>query len=45
LIPTGLAPIMTEAKAKAKAEGKHHVLMRVKTADATEFVALPIGNG
>jgi hypothetical protein len=43
LIPTGLAPIMTEAKAKA--EGKHHVLMRVKTADATEFVALPIGNG
>jgi hypothetical protein len=41
LIPTGLAPIMTEAKA----EGKHHVLMRVKTADATEFVALPIGNG
>jgi serine protease Do len=34
-----------KALIEAKAEGKHHVLMRVKTADATKFVALPIGNG
>jgi serine protease Do len=31
------------ALAKAKADGKHDVLMRVKTSDATKFVAVPIG--
>ena len=34
-----------KALTEAKAAGKHHVLMRVKTADATKFVALPINNG
>jgi serine protease Do len=29
----------------AKASGKHSVLMRVKTADATRFVAVPFANG
>jgi hypothetical protein len=28
---------------EARAGGKHDVLMRVKTADGTRFVALPIG--
>ena len=28
---------------EAKAQGKHDVLMRVKTGDTTEFVALPLG--
>jgi len=36
---------MIEALTKARAEGKHDVLVRVKTADATKFVALPIGHG
>ena len=30
---------------EAKAHGKHDILMRVKTADAIRFVALPIDNG
>jgi serine protease Do len=30
---------------QANADGKRSVLMRVKTADATRFVALPLGNG
>ena len=29
----------------AKSSGKHSVLMRVKTADATRFVAVPLANG
>jgi serine protease Do len=34
-----------KALTEAKAQGKHDVLLRVKTADATKFVALPISNG
>jgi serine protease Do len=35
-----------QALSEAKADGKHNVLMRVKTADATaRFIAMPIGNG
>ncbi len=34
---------MREAMTEAKAQGKHDVLMRVKTADATVFVAVPLG--
>ncbi len=30
---------------EVKSEGKHDVLMRVKTSDATKFVALPLRNG
>ena len=30
---------------EANANGKHSVLIRVKTADATRFVAVPLGNG
>ena len=33
-----------KALTEAKAQGKHDVLMRVKTADATRFVAVPLGN-
>jgi serine protease Do len=32
-----------DALSEAKSQGKHAVLLRVKTANATEFVALPIG--
>ncbi len=32
-----------KAMTEAKAQGKHDVLMRVKTADATIFVAVPLG--
>ena len=32
-----------KALSEAKSQGKHDVLMRVKTADATRFVALPLG--
>ena len=32
-----------KAMSEAKSQGKHDVLMRVKSADATKFVALPIG--
>jgi len=32
-----------KALTEAKAHGKHDILMRVKTADTTRFVALPIG--
>src|SRR5262249_32404908 len=31
-----------KALADAKAQGKHNVLMRVKSADATKFIALPL---
>ncbi len=33
-----------DALVAAKAQGKHDVLMRVKTGDATRFVAMPLGN-
>ena len=33
-----------QALSDAQAHGKHNVLMRVKTADATRYVALPLGN-
>ena len=32
-----------KALTDARKEGKHSVLMRVKTAEATRFIALPIG--
>jgi serine protease Do len=32
-----------EALTKAKADGKHDVLMRIKSADATRYVAVPVG--
>lgn len=32
------------ALSEAKSQGKHDVLMRVKTADGTRFVAIPLGN-
>jgi serine protease Do len=31
------------ALSEAKSQGKHNVLLQVKTADAMKFVALPIG--
>jgi serine protease Do len=34
-----------KALTEAKAQGKHDILMRVKSADATRFVAVPIQNG
>jgi len=33
-----------DALVAAKQQGKHDVLMRVKTGDATRFVAMPLGN-
>jgi serine protease Do len=32
-----------DALSKAKADGKHDVLMRIKSADAMRFVAMPVG--
>ena len=32
-----------QALTEAKSQGKHDVLMRVKTGDATRFVAMPLG--
>ena len=32
-----------QALVEAKAQGKHDVLMRVKTGDNTRFVAMPLG--
>jgi hypothetical protein len=29
---------------EARTQGKHAILMRVKSAEATRFIALPIGN-
>jgi serine protease Do len=34
---------MRKALSEAKADGKHDVLMKVKTSQATKFVAVPIG--
>jgi serine protease Do len=36
---------MRAALSNAREQGKHDVLMRVKTADVTKFIALPIGQG
>jgi serine protease Do len=33
-----------EALSDAKSSGKHNVLMRIKRADATRFIAVPLGN-
>ena len=33
------------AMSEARSSGKHDVLMRVKTAQATRFIAVPVGNG
>ena len=35
---------VAKALREAKAQGKHDVLMRVKSGDATQFVAVPLGN-
>jgi serine protease Do len=35
---------VVHALKQAQAQGKHEVLMRVKTGDATQFVAVPFGN-
>jgi serine protease Do len=34
-----------KALGDAKSQGKHNVLMRIKSADATRFVAIPLANG
>ncbi len=34
-----------QALTEAKTEGRHDILMRVKTANATEFIALPLATG
>ena len=39
----GNAGDVRKALHEAKSQGKHDVLMRVKTADTTRFVALPVG--
>ena len=39
----GNAHDVRTALTEAKAQGKHNVLMRVKTGDATRFVAAPLG--
>jgi serine protease Do len=35
---------VVHALKQAQAQGRHQVLMRVKTGDATQFVAVPLGN-
>ena len=40
----GNASDMRNALSEAKSQGKHQVLMRVKTGDATRFAAVPLGN-
>ena len=39
----GHAADVRKALTEAKASGKHAVMMRVKTADATRFIAVPLG--
>ena len=39
----GKAADVSKALSEAKSSGKHAVLMRVKTADATRFIAVPLG--
>jgi serine protease Do len=36
---------VSKALTEARTHGKHNILMRVKRADATRFVAMPIGQG
>ena len=43
--PVASAGDVRNAIAEAKSQGKHGVLMRVKTANATMFVAVPLANG
>ncbi len=43
--PVNTASDVRQALNDAKAQGKHEVLMRVKMADGTRFVAVPFGNG
>ena len=38
-------PDVRQALSDAKGQGKKSVLMRVKSADATKFVAVPLANG
>ena len=42
--PVASAGDVRNAMTEAKAQGKHQVLMRVKMAGGTRFVALPLGN-
>jgi serine protease Do len=42
--PVANAGDVRKALSEAKSQGRHQVLMRVKTGDATRFVALPLGN-
>ncbi|HUN96918.1 MAG TPA: Do family serine endopeptidase [Bradyrhizobium sp.] len=39
----GSAADLRNALSEAQSDGKHDVLMRVKTADSTRFVAMPVG--
>ena len=43
--PVGNAEDIRAALSDARSQGRHDVLMRVKTSDATRFVAVPIGHG
>ena len=43
--PVANAGDIRAALRDAHTQGRHDVLMRVKTADAMRFVALPIGQG
>jgi serine protease Do len=42
--PVANASQVREALSAAQAQGKHDVLMRVKTADGTRFIAMPLHN-
>jgi len=42
--PVSTGADVAKALREAKAQGKHDVLMRVKSGDATQFVAVPLGN-
>ncbi|MGB9392860.1 MAG: Do family serine endopeptidase [Xanthobacteraceae bacterium] len=42
--PVANASDVRKALSEAKSQRRHQVLMRVKTGDATRFVALPLGN-
>jgi serine protease Do len=42
--PVANASDVRKALTETKTQGKHDVLMRVKTADATRFIAVPLGN-
>ncbi len=42
--PVANAADVVKALREAQAQGKHDVLMRVKMGNATQFVAVPLGN-